>query len=86
MRLKGKVALVTGGGTGIGRGAALALAKDGAKVAVMGRRLSPLEETVEEIKLLGGSALACPGDVTLRSDIEKARILISNEWDRWVCK
>lgn len=82
MKLKGKAALVTGGGTGIGRGAALALAKEGARVAVMGRRPSPLEETVEEIKLLGGTALACPGDVTLRSDIEKARILISNEWER----
>lgn len=82
MKLAGKVALITGGGTGIGRAAAAALAAEGAKVIVMGRRPAPLEETVEEIKINGGNAIACPGDVTLRVDLERTRVLIKNEWGR----
>ena len=45
--IKDKIALVTGGGTGIGRGIALALAGQGAKVVVCGRRKAPLDETVQ---------------------------------------
>ena len=82
MRLQGKVAVVTGGGTGIGKGAAIALAENGARVLVTGRRLQPLEETVAEIKRKGGMALAFPGDVTVREDIEKIRDQVKNEWGR----
>ncbi len=82
MRLTGKTAMVTGGGTGIGRGAAIALAREGAKVAVMGRRPDPLEETVEIIKLNGGTAIACPGDVTSRDDLGRSYTMIQNEWGR----
>lgn len=59
----GRVAIVTGGGTGIGRAAALALLGDGWKVALAGRRLEPLQET---IAMAGGGAqaLAVPTDVT----------------------
>ncbi len=48
MRFTDKVAIVTGGGTGIGKGAAIALAAEGARVMVTGRRLALLMETVEE--------------------------------------
>ncbi|MGS0764106.1 SDR family NAD(P)-dependent oxidoreductase [Syntrophomonas curvata] len=82
MRLEEKVAVVTGGGTGIGKGAAIALAENGARVLVAGRRSQPLEETVAEIKQNGGTALACPGDVTVRADIEKMRALVKSEWGR----
>ena len=61
--LTGQVALVTGGGDGLGRAFALALSRAGAKVAVTGRRTEPLTETAELIQRIGGRALALPGDV-----------------------
>jgi citronellol/citronellal dehydrogenase len=59
----GRVALVTGGGTGIGRATALELAGSGASVVICGRRPAPLEETVAAIEAAGGEALAVPADV-----------------------
>ncbi|MEX5713521.1 SDR family NAD(P)-dependent oxidoreductase [Parafrankia sp. FMc6] len=62
--LKGQIAVITGGGTGIGRGAALALAEYGADVVLAGRRVEPLESTVKEVQAAGRRALALPTDVT----------------------
>ncbi|MDE8651047.1 SDR family NAD(P)-dependent oxidoreductase [Novosphingobium album (ex Liu et al. 2023)] len=61
--LSGRVALVTGGGTGIGRATALLLAERGADVAVSGRRREPLAATVHDIEALGRKALAVEADV-----------------------
>lgn len=82
MRLENKVAIVTGGGTGIGKQAAIDMAAEGAKVLVMGRRVEPLEETVAEIKKAGGQALAFSGDVTKTEEVERARDLVKEEWGR----
>jgi hypothetical protein len=60
---RGTVALVTGGGTGIGRSVALDLARCGADVVICGRRPEPLEKTVAEIESLGGHALYVPADI-----------------------
>lgn len=67
-QLVGKVALVTGGGTGIGESAALALAEAGVKVAVTGRRKERLDEVVSAIEAAGGTAFAIRSDASVEAD------------------
>ncbi|GAA2132792.1 SDR family NAD(P)-dependent oxidoreductase [Actinomadura napierensis] len=62
--LDGRVAVITGGGTGIGRGTALVLAEHGADVVLAARRPEPLKSTAKEIRALGRRALAVPTDVS----------------------
>jgi NAD(P)-dependent dehydrogenase (short-subunit alcohol dehydrogenase family) len=61
--LAGKTTIITGGGSGLGRSTAERIAGLGAKVAVLGRRPQPLQETVEAIRKAGGAAAAAPCDV-----------------------
>lgn len=70
--LTGKVAIVTGASSGIGRASALALAVQGAKVVVAARRLDRLQALVAEIKSHGKDALAVQMDVTKKADIDNA--------------
>lgn len=69
--LTGKVALVTGGGSGIGRASAQALAREGAKVVVSGRRKDALEETARLIRQAGGEATVVQADVTREEDVQQ---------------
>jgi NAD(P)-dependent dehydrogenase (short-subunit alcohol dehydrogenase family) len=69
--LTGQVAIVTGGGRGIGRAIALALAKAGAKVAVAARSADQLTETVVLIEQAGGCGMAVPTDVTDLQAVER---------------
>lgn len=62
-KLEGKVALVSGGGRGIGRAIALKLASEGARVVVNDLDAAPAEETVGAVRAAGGQAIACPGSV-----------------------
>jgi NAD(P)-dependent dehydrogenase (short-subunit alcohol dehydrogenase family) len=62
--LTDRVAIITGGGTGIGRGTALVLAEHGADVVLAGRRPEPLESTAEEIRALGRRVLPVSTDIT----------------------
>jgi NAD(P)-dependent dehydrogenase (short-subunit alcohol dehydrogenase family) len=63
MNSNGKVALVTGGGSGIGKASAMALAQEGFAVVVAGRRPEPLQAVVAEIEGMQGRALGVPTDV-----------------------
>ncbi len=65
-----KVAMVTGGGTGIGRASALTLAKNGYSVVITGRRKEPLDQTAADIEKLGVKALAVIADVGKPGDVD----------------
>ena len=69
--LNHKVAIITGGGSGIGRGIALALAKEGVSITVCGRRIASLQKTIDEIHNLNGKAIAVQADVTSSSAVER---------------
>ena len=70
-RLAGKVAIVTGGGSGIGRAVALAFAREGARVTVTGRRQEKLAETLAEIRAHDGEGLAVVCDVSKAADAQR---------------
>ena len=70
MKLSGKMALVTGGGTGIGAAIARRFVEDGARVCIAGRRREMLEQTAASLPR--GSVLTCPGDVSNRDDTRRA--------------
>jgi NAD(P)-dependent dehydrogenase (short-subunit alcohol dehydrogenase family) len=71
MQIDSSVALITGGGRGLGRAFAIALAQHGVKVAVMARTEAEVRATADEIAQSGGCAIALPGDVTDRQAIER---------------
>lgn len=71
-RLAGKMAFITGGGTGIGRACALLFARQGAKVAVAGRRREPLDRVAQEIIAEGHDALATECDITRTASVDGA--------------
>jgi NAD(P)-dependent dehydrogenase (short-subunit alcohol dehydrogenase family) len=69
--LKGKVAIITGGGRGIGQAIAFAFAKAGAKVVVTSRKAQDLEATANEIKAFGGEAFPLPAHLGKMEEIKK---------------
>jgi 3-oxoacyl-[acyl-carrier protein] reductase len=69
--LRGKVAAITGGSDGIGKATALQLAREGARVAICGRRPDVLQQAADEISAAGGSVLAVVADMTKPEDCQR---------------
>jgi NAD(P)-dependent dehydrogenase (short-subunit alcohol dehydrogenase family) len=82
MQLDGKVALVTGAGSGIGKATALLFGKDGAKVAALSRTESEVQKTAEEIRQAGGQAIALKADVSRYDQMQDAIQKIVDQWGR----
>ena len=81
MRLQGKVALVTGAGSGIGKESALLLAREGAAVACLGRTPDQLDATVKQINDSGGKAISLVADIAESGQMIGAMETFSQTWD-----
>ena len=80
MKLKGKVAIVTGGNAGIGKGIALMFAAEGAKLCIVGRNVQRGEKTVKEIEELGAEAFFISADV---GDSENMQMIVDRTVERY---
>lgn len=81
MQLEGRVALITGAGSGIGKGAALLLAQEGAKIAALDRD-QDVQQTVQAIKQTGGEAIPLTADVAQPEQMERAVRQAGEQWGR----
>ncbi|WP_284639267.1 SDR family NAD(P)-dependent oxidoreductase [Paenibacillus silviterrae] len=80
MRLKERVALITGGSTGIGKATALRFAQEGCKVAITGRDKIALQEAAREIESAGGEVISIDGDVQYAADVRRMVDAVLERW------
>ena len=81
--IAGRVAIVTGGSRGVGRGCAMALAREGANICICARRIEPLEETAEEIrKATGVEVLVVQADMESPEDIKRMVATVAEHFGR----
>jgi len=79
MRFKGRIAIVTGGGAGMGKAAALGFAKEGARVYIMGRNEATLKAAAQEYTGKDGKIIPAVGDVSRRADIKAVAAKVIKE-------
>lgn len=82
MQLAGKVALITGAGSGIGKAAAILLAKEGAKIAALGRTEDDINKTVTQIQGNDGEAMPIVADISQPEQMQQAVEKIAARWGR----
>lgn len=82
MSVSGKVALITGAGSGLGRAAAIQLAEAGARIAALGRTGDDLQATVDRIVAEGGQAVAVEADISRPAEMQVAASQIEQQWGR----
>lgn len=78
--LTGKVAIITGAGSGIGKAAVLLFAREGAKVAAVGHTKDELDQTVLEVQQSGGDAIAVLADIAKPEDMQRAIETVQERW------
>ena len=81
-RLKGKVAIITGGNSGVGEATAKMFAKEGATVVITARREAALEKVAEEIKAAGGEVFAVSTDISKKGDPERLMDLVIEKYGK----
>src|SRR4028118_735429 len=82
MQLAERVALITGAGSGIGKAAALLLAKEGAKIGALGRTQDELKDTVAQIQGVGGEAIPMAADISQPNEMQQAVQQLVERWGR----
>lgn len=82
MQLTGKVAVITGAGSGIGKAAAHLLAREGAKVAAVDRTSEESQQTIQEIQNSGGEAMTAIADISQADQLQQAIQKVVDQWGR----
>ena len=82
MKLEGKIALITGGGTGLGKAITLEYAREGADIAVSSRNMKNLEDVCKEVNVMGRRSLAVSADVCIKDQVDNMVNMVIEKFGR----
>jgi NAD(P)-dependent dehydrogenase (short-subunit alcohol dehydrogenase family) len=83
--MEGRVAVITGAGSGIGKAAALLLAREGAKVVAISRTDEEINQTIDEVRKAGGEGIAIPADVSKEEDMKRVYAEVERQYGHQRC-